>query len=291
MLGVIVLLLTFFSFAEVRPSSVALSGTQGPDDFSSGTLTASLGMSEEWAFKISYFYSDSGVAAALSEPLISNELRAGADWQISETWGSNLGVIFRRDPYEVTGRGFYIGGSSVLSDLWEGKRETALLLNYERIRYTQNLTVQGTFRTLEIDREITQESISASLEQELFDWILMSVSYRAYQYSEEANQLAVTTSRRRTSWGGGQSTYGLPEQEKTLGLQINPAEWIEMLLEASGSRLVDGEDSVRTNSLILTFNWRSYSLDLGVARTDFGEASGNDEDKQTFYSTGLSYNW
>lgn len=287
----LLILVTMPSFAETRSSMISLSGTQGPDDFKSGTLSSTIGVNQDWAAKFSFFQSDSGVADVLDEKLISSELRLGGDYQINPTWGIEFGVVGREDPYEVQGRGAYLGGRVVISDFWGSKRETSLNFRIERMRYSQSLTVEQTLRTYEIETSINQESLQIGLDQEIVLWWLGYVSHRKYNYSDESSRLVVTSARRRTSFSGSRNNYGLPDNDTLVGFQFLPFEWFELNLETSRTKLVEQDEITKSNSLTTTFLWSDFSIDLSVAFTDFGGASGEDQEKQTFYTAGLAYSW
>jgi hypothetical protein len=291
MLLFLLFLISNLSFAETRSSMISLSGTQGPDDFKSGSLSSTIGINEDWAAKLSFFQSDSGVADILEEKLISSELRLGGDYQINLMWGVEFGVVGREDPYEVEGRGGYLGGRVVLSDFWGGKRETSLNLRIERMRFTQSLTVEQTLRTYEIETSINQEFIQLGLDQDIFLWWLLYFSHRKYNYSDESSRLVVTSARRRTSFSGSRNNYGLPDNDILAGFQFLPYEWLEINLDTSRTKLVEQDEITKSNSLTTTFLWSDFSLDLSVSLTDFGDASGEDQEKQTFYTIGLAYSW
>jgi hypothetical protein len=159
------------------------------------------------------------------------------------------------------------------------------------MRFTQSLTVEQTLRTYEIETSINQEFIQLGLDQDIFLWWLLYFSHRKYNYSDESSRLVVTSARRRTSFSGSRNNYGLPDNDILAGFQFLPYEWLEINLDTSRTKLVEQDEITKSNSLTTTFLWSDFSLDLSVSLTDFGDASGEDQEKQTFYTIGLAYSW
>jgi hypothetical protein len=285
------LLVSSLYAAENRLSNVTVSGTNGPEDYQAASLDGLIGLNAEWAVTGSLFQSDSGKATFLDEELISQEGRLGADWQINATWNVAAEVISRRDPYEVSGRGGALATRAVVSDYWSAKRATTLKFKLEQIRYTQNLTLQGQNASIYIDRDISQRSGTLALDQEFTDWLSATLSHTLLNYGEDANQLAVTTARRRTSIGGQRAGYGLPDRVSEVELIVTPWDWSELRLGTSRSKIVDNDTETKSNSLGVSFFWKSWQFDLDGSRTDYGDTSGTEESTQDFVSAGIGYSW
>lgn len=274
-----------------RLSTVNLTGTSGPDSYQSGSLDALIALGDQWALTGSYFKSDSGVARFRDEPLVSTELRGGADWQINASYAVAAEMISRQDPYELRARGASLSARAIVSDLWGAARATTVSVKAETLKYTQDLTLRGQFASLEVDREVRQKAGTLTLDQEFTDWLSASLSYTRYNYSEESGKLAVSTARRRTSWGGGGQLYGQPDWAHTLAVTLNPWEWFEARLSSTRSRILNDDTDIKTNSLGVSFFWRDWQLDLDGSRTEFGATSGNDDSTQDYLSAGIGYAW
>lgn len=287
----LILLTSFYANAESRFSNVGLTRTNGPDEYSSVALDGLIALGDKWAFTASAFQSDSGVANFLDEELVSTEVRLGANWQMTPTWNLAAEVISRQDPYEVRGRGAGISIGSKISDFWQGKKDTVLKFKVEQLRYSQELTLQGPFVTLEVDRAVTQKSAVIALDQEFADWISASLTHTRYNYTEEANKLALTTARRRTSLGGNGPTYGLPDRISALEFVLYPLEWLETRLGVARSKILEDDTVIKTNSIGLSLFWKSWQLDVDGSQTDYGDSSGDDEEKQNYVSLGIGYTW
>ncbi len=285
------LLLSSLYAAENRVSNVALTGTNGPEEYQAVSLDGLIALDDKWALSASLFQSDSGVANFRDEELISKEGRLGADWQLSPIWNVAAELIARQDPYEVRGRGAALSTRAVVSDYWQAKRATTLKLKVEQLRYSQDLTLQGAFASLEVERDITQKSAMLMVDQEFTDWLSASLSHTRFNYTEDANKLAVTTARRRTSIGGQGATYGLPDRVNQLEVVLTPWEWSELRVGTSRSKILDNETETKTNSLGVSFFWESWQLDLDGSRTDYGDTSGDDEPEQDYFSAGIGYSW
>lgn len=278
--------------AETRPSNLSARHTQGPDDYLAYALDGVVGLNEDWSAQLSAFRSDSGVAELGDEELVSQELRLGADWQVSPTWGAAFQFISRRDPYELNARGVALAARSVVSDWWQGKRDTTVRLRFEQLSYTQDLSVEGRLRTLEVQRNVQQRAGTVALEHELLDWLSASLSHTRYNYSEESSQLALSTSRRRAAWAGSSGiSYGMPDRSSTLELVLTPLTWAEARISTNRSRVIDEETETKTHVLGLSFFWKDFELELEAAQTDYGDLSGDEEEKQTFVTAGLGYGW
>lgn len=284
-------LLSSLYAAENRVSNVSVTGTNGPEEYQAFALDALVALGPQWALTGSLFQSDSGVANFLDEALVSKEGRLGADWRINPTWNVAAEVIRRQDPYEVRGRGAALSTRAVVSDYWQANRPTTLKLKLEQIRYSQDVTFQGTFRSLEVERDITQKSATLTFDQEFTDWLSASLSHTRFNYTEDANELAVTTSRRRTSIGGQAATYGLPDRVNALEVVATPWEWSELRVGTSRSKILDNDTETRTNSLGVSFFWEEWQFDLDGSRTDYGDTSGDDEPEQDYISAGIGYSW
>jgi hypothetical protein len=289
----ILLLITLLSYsysADPRPGSLTALVTGGPDQYQSFSLDSFIGLNQKLAFLASYQQSDSGTATALNEKLISREIRVGADWEINDIYSTAIELMARQDPYEVRSRGAGLSGRGRISEWWKGKRDTFLRLKFQQLQYSQNLTVQGPFKSLEFQRTVTQNMGTLGLEQEILDWLSLSISYNRYNYSDEANNLASTTSRRRTTWGGGRGiSYGLPDRSTTFELILNPLEWIEARLSNTASKILNDDTNIKTNALGLSFFWKDFEIIVEVSQVNYGDTSGDDGNKQTFSGAGIGY--
>lgn len=293
----LVLLTLFFSQGLLalentnRPSYFSLSGTRGPDSYQSYIIETKVGMDPKWSIGGSYFQSDSGIATLLNEPFISKEIRADIDWQINKTWGVAIGAISRQDPYEIIGQGAFLSARANINNWWKGKKKSTLTINYESLRITQDVVLQGRFVSFNIQKDLEQKNTSISFDQEILDWLELSLSHSKYSYSEKTNDLALTTSKRRTAWGGSSTSYGYPEVSNSLEFQINPKDWFELRLGASQTKILGNDTKTQSSNGGLTFYWESFQFDMDYSRTDYGSTSGTSEQVQDYSSLGIGYNW
>ncbi len=286
---IILLLTSLFTLASYA-SDVGLSGTRGPDDYQALSVDALVGIKNGWSLTGSYFQSDSGVGA-LKEELISKSGRIGVDWEMNPTWDFAAEVIGRQDPYEVRSRGAALSVRSVISDFWKSKLATTLSLKFEQLKYSQDLTLQGPRASFEIDREITQKSGTVTLDQELALWLSAFFSHTRYNYSDGVGKLTRTTARRRTSFGGRSANYGLPDYVNTFGIDLAPWEWSALHLSTARSKVLNNDTEIKTNSVGITFYWKSWQLDLEGSRATYGDVSGKDNPTQDYSSLGITYSW
>lgn len=274
-----------------RPSFFSLSGTRGPDSYQSYIIETKVGLDPNWSIGGSYFQSDSGVATLLNEPLISKEIRADIDWQINKTWGLAIGAISRQDPYEIIGQGAFLSASANISDWWKGKKKSTLKINYESLRITQDVVLQGRFVSFNIQKDLEQKNTSINFDQEIVDWLVISLNHSQYSYSEKTNDLALTTSKRRTAWGGSSTSYGYPEVTNSLEFQMSPKDWIDLRLGASQTKILGNDSKTKSSGGGLTFYWESFQIDMDYSRTDYGSTSGTSQQVQDYSTLGLGYNW
>ncbi|GEM_PF-3443134 len=276
-----------------RDTQLNLSFSSGADQYQAQNIDSSLGINSEWQLLGSYFRSDSGVADNTNEKLISTEGRIGIDWAFHRSWSTYIELIGRQDPYELIGRGVGLGFSTNISDLWQGERLTRLSVSIQNINYEQNLTIDGTYVDLEVQRTVSQKVATLIFEQEILDWLEIGASYSRYNYSGESDQLALVTSRRRSSIGSNGPTYGLPDRSFSLSTTIYPLEWMETTFTGGRTKLLpEGEAESRSLSFNHNFLWKAWSLGLDFSSVTFtGDVSENDEDTQQFLGGSMGYRW
>jgi hypothetical protein len=286
---ILILLTSLFTTLSIA-SDVGITGTQGPDEYQALSVDALVDLSKKWSLNGSYFQSDSGVGL-LNEKLVSKSGRLGLGWEMNQTWNFAAEFVSRQDPYEVKGRGAALSLRSVVSDFWKSKSATSLSLKIEQLKYSQDLTLRGPRASFEIDREITQKSGTVTLDQEFTLWISASLSHTRYNYSDGVGKLTRTTARRRTSFGGRSANYGLPDYVNTFGIELTPWEWSALHLTTTESKVLNNETKIKTNSIGVSFYWKSWQLDIEGSRSIYGDVSGKDNPTQDYSSLGISYSW
>lgn len=279
------------SISDKRSSNVLGTFSKGPDSYQSFVLDATLGLNSSLSLNGSFLKSDSGVATLLNEELITNEERFGADWKINKTWGTTFGIIARQEPYEINSKGGYLSINSNISHWWDGKRNTYISLKGEYLNITQKLQAQGRFVTINVNKQLEQRNAYLSLNQEIFDYLLISVAHNRYSYSEESSSLGLTTATRRITSGAGALSYGHPDTTNKLEFIFIPSEWLEVRLAASQTKILSTDSKSKTAIIGTSFFWNSFQLDAEYSKTDYGTSSGTQDSKQSYTSVGLGYNW
>ncbi len=274
-----------------RPSSFLVTGSKGPDSYQSLAVDMTVGITPSWSMNGSFFQSDSGVATLLNEKLISKEERLGADWQISKVWGTTFGVIGRQDPYEIISQGGYLSARADINHWWKGKKSTTISLKGEFLKIAQDLQVKGKFVTLTVKKYLEQKNSYISLNQEIVDWLYISLSHNRYSYSEESSSLGLTSAAKRTSMGGGALSYGYPESSNKLEFIVTPLEWLEVRLGGSTTNTLGSSSKTQTATLGTSFFWDKFQFDVEFSKTDYGSSSGSQSSNQSYNSIGLGYNW
>lgn len=277
---------------DVRPSSFMSTLSKGSDNYQSFLLDTTFGLNPEWSISGSYFQSDSGVATLLNEELISKEEQISTSWKIDKTWTLGLGIIARQDPYEINSNGGFLSVNTNINNWWKGSKNTSLTLKAEILKVTQDLQVQRRFVNLNIYKTLKQKNAYISLNQELLDFLSVSLSHNRYTYSNESSNLGFTTATRRISTGGGGAlSYGYPESRNSLDFYITPLDWLELRLGGSIIKTLGSDSKTQTMTIGTSFYWENFQIDTVFSKSDYGTSSNNQSSEENYTSIGLGYNW
>jgi hypothetical protein len=193
-----------------RPSQLELMALTGKGDFRASELSVGLGLDTRWKL-------NGMIGSEKSYGVTSARLfELGVDLRTSADFSTSLGIISRREPDEVLGRGMSLGLSWNAASLWGGVYETRLSSSVRMMKYKQD----AGSRTRVREGGIPENSLTLGLSQELDSTWMLKGSYTGYGYGNSTPQelSQAISNRSNVPEGLYQLVEGFPKRSTLLGV-------------------------------------------------------------------------